>query len=66
MPKYGITENIRTHNPFKIATHELIAVSKDFFRTKGLSNKIKYLFLAPGWSDNGEDKRASVLQRKIK
>lgn len=65
-PKYGITENIHTHNPFKIATHELIAVSKDFFRTKGLSNKLKYLFLAPGWSDSGEDKRARVLQKSSK
>lgn len=65
-PKYGITENIHTHNPLKIATHELIAVSKDFFRTKGFSNKIKYLFLAPGWSDSGEDKRARVLQKRSK
>jgi hypothetical protein len=41
-------------------------VSKDFFRTKGISNKLKYLFLAPGWNDTGEDKRAKVLQRRGK
>lgn len=64
-PIYGITENIHTYNPLKIATHEMIALAKDVWRTKGISNKLKYIFYAPGWSDSGEDKRARTLQKQL-
>lgn len=65
-PTYGLTQNIDTKNPFKIATHEIIALSKDVARAPRWSDKWKYLWLGPGWSHDGEDKRAKVLQKKDK
>ena len=64
-PKYGLTENIDTKNPLKIATHEMIALSKDISRTKNWKNKFKYLMFGPGWTHDGEDKRAKILQKKL-
>ncbi len=64
-PKYGLTVNIDTKNPLKIATHEIIALSKDVGRAKTWKDKFKYLILGPGWTHDGEDKRAKVLQKKL-
>lgn len=64
-PVYGLTTNIRTFNPLKVATHEYSAILKDVKRAKKWSDKLKYIFYAPGWSHNGEDKRAKTLRKKI-
>lgn len=65
-PHYGLTTNINTKNLLKIASHELIAVAKDVARAPKLSDKLKYLFYAPGWSHDGEDKRAKTLTKNPK
>ncbi|MFT4970736.1 MAG: sterol desaturase/sphingolipid hydroxylase (fatty acid hydroxylase superfamily) [Chitinophagales bacterium] len=63
--KYGITVNIDSYNPFKIASHEYISLFKDVNRAKGLGDKLKYLFMPPGWSHDGEDQRARTLRKNI-
>ena len=63
-PKYGLTTNINTKNPFKIALHEIIALSKDVGRAKSWKDKVKYMMLGPGWTHDGEDMRAKILQKK--
>lgn len=63
---YGITSNIHTYNPFKIASHEFVALYKDIKRAPSLKDKLKYIFYAPGWSHNGEDLRAKTLRNKLK
>lgn len=63
---YGITENINTKNLFKIASHELVAISKDVSSTKSIKYKLSYLFKSPGWSHKGEDKRAKILRNLAK
>ena len=65
-PKYGLTTNIGTYNPGKVATHEYTSILKDVKRASKLSDKLKYIFYAPGWSHDGEDKRAKVLRKKLK
>lgn len=65
-PIYGLTENINTYNPAVVATHEYGALINDVIRAPGLMNKLKYIFLAPGWSHDKEDKRAKTLRRKLK
>ena len=65
-PKYGLTTNIGTYHPVKVATHEYAAILKDVKRATKLSDKLKYIFYAPGWSHDGEDKRAKVLRKKLK
>jgi sterol desaturase/sphingolipid hydroxylase (fatty acid hydroxylase superfamily) len=64
-PVYGLTTNINTFNPFVVATHEYTAIFKDVKRAKKWSDKLKYIFYAPGWSHDGEDKRAKTLRRQI-
>jgi sterol desaturase/sphingolipid hydroxylase (fatty acid hydroxylase superfamily) len=63
-PIYGITSNIHTYNPLRIATHEYGALWKDMKRAPKLIDKVKYIFMPPGWSHDGEDMTSKNLQRK--
>jgi sterol desaturase/sphingolipid hydroxylase (fatty acid hydroxylase superfamily) len=65
-PVYGITSNINTHNPLKIATHEYAALWNDIKRTPRIIDKLKYIFMPPGWSHDGEDLTSQNLQRKAR
>ena len=64
-PVYGLTENIDTYNPLKVASHEYTAIWKDVNRAEKWSDKLKYVFYAPGWSHDGEDKRAKTQRKKL-
>ena len=64
-PVYGLTVNIETYNPIKVATHEYAAILKDVKRAKKWKDKLSYIFNAPGWSHEGEDKRAKTLRAKL-
>ena len=64
-PVYGLTENINSYNPAFVATHEYQSIWKDVRRAKSWSDKLKYIFYSPGWSHDGEDKRARTLRRKL-
>ncbi|MFT4519716.1 MAG: sterol desaturase/sphingolipid hydroxylase (fatty acid hydroxylase superfamily) [Halioglobus sp.] len=63
-PVYGLTTNITSQNPFFVATHEYFAIAADVRRAKTMRDKLSYLFKAPGWSHDGEDKRAKTLRSK--
>ena len=65
-PVYGLTTNIESFNPGYVATHEYQAIWKDVRRAEKWSDKLKYIFYAPGWSHDGEDLRAKVLRKKLK
>lgn len=47
---YGLTTNISTYNPLRIAFHEYLAIAKDLRSNRGLRNRLAYIFAAPGWS----------------
>ena len=47
--KYGLTKNIRTYNPLRIAYHEMASIAKDAVAAKGARNKFGYVFGHPGW-----------------
>lgn len=64
-PVYGLTENIETHNPFVVAGHEYAAIWRDVKRASKWSDKLKYIFYAPGWSHDGADKRAKTLRKQM-
>jgi sterol desaturase/sphingolipid hydroxylase (fatty acid hydroxylase superfamily) len=64
-PVYGLTQNINSYNPAYVATHEYISIWKDVRRANKWSDRLKYIFYAPGWSHDGEDKRAKVLRKKL-
>lgn len=65
-PVYGITKNIHTYNLFKIAGHEYYDLWQDVKSAPGFMNKLKYVFMPPGWSHNGPDLRAKTLRNQLK
>ena len=64
-PKYGLTKNIDNYNPFYVMTHEYVAIWRDVKRATKWSDKLKYIFYAPGWSHDGEDLRAKIVRRSV-
>jgi len=64
-PVYGLTKNIDSYNPAFVATHEYGSIWKDVRRATKWSDKLKYIFYAPGWSHDGEDRRARTLRQKL-
>lgn len=64
-PVYGLTVNIETYNPMKVATHEYSAIWQDVKRAKKWKDKLNYIFNSPGWTHDGEDKRAKTLRKKL-
>ena len=62
---YGLTSNINTFNPVKIAFHEWISVFKDAFSTKtSFTNKLKYFIKPPGWKHDGSGLMSNDLRKK--
>jgi len=48
-PVYGITTNIGTFNPVRIAFHEYAALWRDVREADSLRTALGYVFRAPGW-----------------
>jgi len=46
---YGLTKNITTHNPFRVATHELVAWWRDVRSASSWRDRAGYTFRNPGW-----------------
>lgn len=62
-PRYGIVKNIGTFNPVKVAFHEWIGMFKDAF-SPGLTlgQRLRYLFMPPGWSHDGSRDTSETLK----
>lgn len=60
--RYGLTENLKSHAAVHVATHEYSAIWQDVRRASKWSDKLKYIFYAPGWSHDGPDKRSDTLR----
>ncbi|MBS1639855.1 MAG: sterol desaturase family protein [Bacteroidetes bacterium] len=65
-PTYGLTKNVKTFNPAKVAFHEWINIGKDLSKPKGLKHVLSYLFNAPGWSHDGSSKTTKELRKERK
>ena len=65
-PTYGLTRNIDTFNPVKIAFHEWKDIMNDLRKSKSASQVIGYLFGPPGWSHDGSRKTTSELRSKVR
>jgi sterol desaturase/sphingolipid hydroxylase (fatty acid hydroxylase superfamily) len=50
---YGLTKNIDTYNPVKIAFHEWVAMLRDVLRSNPLRTRLAYVIEPPGWSPDG-------------
>jgi sterol desaturase/sphingolipid hydroxylase (fatty acid hydroxylase superfamily) len=61
-PTYGLTRNIHTYNPFKIAFHEWKAIFTDLKKSRNIRQFLGYLFGPPGWSHDGTRMTAAQLR----
>ncbi|HVO56626.1 MAG TPA: sterol desaturase family protein [Dongiaceae bacterium] len=48
-PRFGLTHNIHTYNPIRIAFHEWVQMFRDAWNAPGWGNKLRYIFGNPGW-----------------
>ena len=56
---------IGTDNIVTVALHEYQSIWRDLRRARNWRDRLRYLFLAPGWSHDGPDKRANTLRREL-
>jgi sterol desaturase/sphingolipid hydroxylase (fatty acid hydroxylase superfamily) len=61
-PTYGLTTNINSHNPVRIAFHEWVAIGQDIRRASSWRAALGYLFGPPGWSHDGSRKTTKQLR----
>jgi sterol desaturase/sphingolipid hydroxylase (fatty acid hydroxylase superfamily) len=47
---YGLTKNIRTYNPLRVATHEYRDIIQDVARSTTWRDRLSYAFRGPGWA----------------
>jgi sterol desaturase/sphingolipid hydroxylase (fatty acid hydroxylase superfamily) len=63
---YGLTKPLDTpHHPIKVVFHEWESIGNDLHKKISLRNKLRYLFMPPGWSHDGSTKTAKELRDKI-
>lgn len=48
-PIYGLTRNIRTYNPVRIALHEWIDIARDAANAQSWNERWRFIFGRPGW-----------------
>lgn len=61
-PRYGLTKNVNSYNPVKVAFHEWINLGKDLKKSKNLKDIWNYTFNSPGWSHDGSSKTTRQLR----
>lgn len=61
-PTYGLTNNINTYNPIKIALHEWQDMLRDIRHAPDWRARLGYIFGPPGWSHDGSRKTVKQLQ----
>jgi sterol desaturase/sphingolipid hydroxylase (fatty acid hydroxylase superfamily) len=46
---YGLTKQLRTHNPLVVATHEYASIWRDLRGSRRWGHRVGYLLRGPGW-----------------
>lgn len=63
-PRYGITTQLGTFNPVRVALHETEAIVRDAAQPGlTLGQRLGYVFGPPGWSHNGSRQTATQLKQ---
>ena len=63
-PTYGLTKNIETYNPVRIAFKEWGELFRSAGRSHSLRNFWSYLYRPPGWSHNGSGKTVGEMRNE--
>jgi len=61
-PHYGLTKQIESYNPVKIAFYEWVQIVKDVSHVNNIKNLWGYVMGPPGWSHDGS--RQTVAQMR--
>ncbi|HEX6427383.1 MAG TPA: sterol desaturase family protein, partial [Niastella sp.] len=61
-PVYGLTKNIETYNPVRIAFKEWGDMFRQAWQSGSLRHGINYLLRPPGWSHNGSGKTTREMR----
>ena len=61
-PTYGLTINVNSHNPVRIAFHEWAAIGQDVRRAGSWRAALGYIFGPPGWSHDESRKTTKQLR----
>lgn len=48
--RYGLTKNIETFNPLRIATHEHVDILRDVAASTTWKDRLSFVFRGPGWA----------------
>jgi sterol desaturase/sphingolipid hydroxylase (fatty acid hydroxylase superfamily) len=56
---YGLTKNIGTYNPVRIAGHELAGIVRDVSRSTTWSDRLSFVLRGPGWAYRRHAERAA-------
>ena len=59
-PTYGLTSNINTFNPLRVAFHEWHAIGHDVRQAKTWRARLGYTFGPPGWTPRGETRTSAT------
>jgi len=60
---YGLTTNIDTFNPARIATHEYVDLARDIASSTGWAERLSYVLRGPGWAI--EQRRARTARTAL-
>lgn len=61
-PTFGLTSNIHTFNPLRIASHEWASMAGDLRKARSWRHMLRYIFGPPGWSHDGSRKTTRQLR----
>jgi sterol desaturase/sphingolipid hydroxylase (fatty acid hydroxylase superfamily) len=60
--RYGLTKNIETFNPFRIAAHEWVALWRDMRKPAPWSTRLMYALAPPGWQPDASSSTSRELR----
>jgi sterol desaturase/sphingolipid hydroxylase (fatty acid hydroxylase superfamily) len=64
-PVYGLTKNIETYDPFRIAFHEWVAIARDLVRARSWRTRWNLVAKPPGWSADGSTLTAPEMRARL-
>jgi len=65
-PKYGLTKNINSCNPFVLEFSEWGNLISDLKKARSLHDCINFLFNSPGWTNDCKEKPRKIVETKEK
>lgn len=64
--RYGLTKNLETFHPVRIAFHEWAALTRDVRGAASLRDALGFLFAPPGWRPGGAGQTAREMRAVLK